>query len=175
MTGFVRFVAVLAAISVPLAGATRADDAEIKKAVKGLVEKMQAATVKGDYGAVIDLTHPKVVEELGGREKAIGGAKAVMEMLKDKGLAIKSLKAEEPQAPVRGEKNLYVFVPTKMEMTTPKGTIVGTSYLLGVSSDDGKTWRFVDGAAGPDETRKMFPDIPEKLKLPKPEYKTVKD
>jgi hypothetical protein len=173
MTAFVRLGAVLGAVA--LSAAAGADDKDLKKAVKGLVEKMQAATLKDDFETVIDMTHPKAVEQLGGREKALATTKTVMKQLKDGGLAIKALSAGEPGEPARGEKELYVVVPTKIEMTAAKGKVNGTGFILGVSADDGKTWKFVDGAPGPDTVRKMFPGIPKALELPKPDYKVIKD
>ncbi|VTR92237.1 Uncharacterized protein OS=Pedobacter heparinus (strain ATCC 13125 / DSM 2366 / NCIB 9290) GN=Phep_1087 PE=4 SV=1 [Gemmata massiliana] len=150
-----------------------ADDAEIKKAVKLLADNV--ATIKGDFEALLNLSHPKVVEQLGGRKKAITAMETILKEMKDDGIVIKSLTTGEPANPVRGDKELYVLVPTKMEMTTPEGTLTVAGYFLGISADSGKTWRFVDGAGGSAKIRKMFPDIPEKLVLPELEYKLKKD
>jgi hypothetical protein len=153
----------------------QADDAELKKTVKGLVEKMQKAILKDDFETVIEMSHPKVVDNLGGKEKAINTTKTVMKQLKDKGVVINSMSTGEPTNPVRGDKEVYIVVPTKLEMTAPQGKVSGTGFILGISTDDGKTWKFVDGAPGPAEIRKLFPDIPKKLELPMPEFKVTKE
>src|SRR5262245_27261675 len=99
----------------------RADDDELKKTAKGAVEKMQAATVKGDYETLIDLTHPKVVEKMGGRDKAVATTKKIMKDLADEGFVIKSMAAGQPSAPVRAGRDTYILVPTTTENTTPTG------------------------------------------------------
>jgi hypothetical protein len=153
----------------------RADAAEIKKAVEALAEKVGTATLKEDCDALADLTHPKVMEPLGGREKFVAAAKELMKKIKDAGVTITSFKIGEPADPVRGDKEVFVVVGTTIEINTPKGKATGTSCLLGVSADGGKTWRFVDGAPGSAKTRKMFPDLPKSVALPKIEFKLVKD
>jgi len=55
-------------------------------------------------------------------------------------------------------------------MTMPKGRVLANSYLLGVSTDGGTTWKFADGGAVSDAAMraKILPKLPEKLKLPEP-------
>jgi hypothetical protein len=127
-----RFALIAAALIGAATGPARADDDAIKKDVKKLVEKMRNATLKDDYETVIDLTHPKVVKEMGGRDKAIDAAKQIMKELQAKGFKVASFEAGEPGDPVRGGKEIYVLVPTAMEMTTPKGKLKGTGFLLGI-------------------------------------------
>ncbi len=171
----IRFAFGTVVVVAACAWSARADDAETKKAVKALAEKVGTATLKEDYDTLFDLTHPKVVEPLGGKEKFVEATKGVMKKMKDAGIAFTSFKIGEPTDPVRGGKEVFVVVPTTAELDTPKGKATATSYLLGVSADNGKTWRFVDGAAGAAETRKMFPDLPKSVTLPKIEYKFTKD
>jgi hypothetical protein len=51
-------------------------------------------------------------------------------------------------------------------MKHPKGKFIVKSYLLGISSDNGKTWKFVDGAGLDDKITGGLPKLPAKLKLP---------
>lgn len=168
-----RGLALLAVLA--LVPVVEADDAGTKKVIKGLVEKMQTATIKEDYAVVVDLTHPKALEQLGGKEKALDTIKNGMKALKEGGLTIKSLKSGEPATPVPGGKELYTVVPTTLELTTPDGKVTSNGFVVGASADGGKTWTFVDGSPGPDAIRKLLPDLPEKLVLPKPEIKITKD
>src|SRR5947209_2876407 len=58
--------------------AQAADDKLVKQVVKQKVEEINEAVIREDFGKVLDLTHPKVVEEMGGREKAITQLQAGM-------------------------------------------------------------------------------------------------
>ena len=176
MTRFTRWAVLLALL---VACSARADDKpkdeEAKKAVKKLVDRMMDATIKGDYEAVIGLTHPAAVKHLGGKKEALETVKTAMGALKAQGIEIRSLKAGDPSTPVTAGKTVFIFVPTALELKSPQGKVTGTSYVLGVSEDQGKTWAFVEGTAGEESIRKMFPDIPKELKFPKAEIKLDKE
>ena len=103
----IRFALIAAALIGAAAGPARADDDAIKKDVKKLVEKMRDATLKDDYETIIDLTHPKVVKEMGGRDKALDAAKQIMKELRAKGFKVTSFAAGEPGDPVRGPLDLF--------------------------------------------------------------------
>ena len=65
-------------------------------------------------------------------------------------------------------KAAYVLIPTSIEMTTPDEMIISESYLLGMTTDAGKTWVFVDilGIREPLIRDMIFPKLPDELKLP---------
>lgn len=151
----------------------KADDAEIKKTAKAKAEECQTAFVKGDYEKFTDLSHPKVVSAGGGRKKMIEGLDTEMKKLKASGTEFKAAKISDPSDPVMGDKDLYICVPFTFEMSTPNAKVAIKSSLLGVSGDGGKTWTFVDAIAGRDSLKKSFPDLPEKLVIPKTEPPTV--
>lgn len=170
-----RIVACLTLVvcaSVPVA----ADDAEIKKTVKAKAEECQTALVKGDYEKFTDLSHPVVISAGGGRKKMIEVMTAEMKKLKEAGTEFKAVKMGEASDPVKGDKDLYICIPFTFEMLTPNGKVAVQSSLLGISSDSGKTWVFVDAIAGRASLKKSFPDLPEKLVIPKNDPpKLIKD
>jgi hypothetical protein len=137
--------------------------------VKEKAQEVGQAVLKGDYAKVADLTYPKVVEQMGGRDKTIATIKKTMKQLKEQGFALLSYKVDDPGEFLTEAENTFVVVPTTNQMTAPGGKMVGKSYLLGISSDGGKTWRFVEGSALGNKTMrdKYLPKLPAKLKLPK--------
>jgi hypothetical protein len=152
----------------------RADDASKSAVVKKAVE-IGEAIKKEDYAKVIDLTYPKVIELMGGREKMIATLETGMKQLKEQGFAFRSLEVGEPGEFLAEGKNTFVVVPTTTEMTVPGGKMTIKSYLLGISPDGGKAWTFVDGnGIGTPEKREMvLPKLPEKLELPEPQKPTL--
>src|SRR5579871_1237175 len=152
--------------AVAVAAQEESRSAVVKKKAKEIGEALK----QDDYAKVVDLTYPKVVELMGGREKMIGALTDGMKQLKEKGFSFRSVEVGEPAEFVEGEKDTFVVVPTTTEMTAPGGKIVVKSYLLGISPDGGKAWTFVDGnGIGTVERReKILPKLPEKLKLPDP-------
>lgn len=157
----------------------RAEDAPKPGLVKKLAQEIGAAMMKGDAVGVIDHTYPGVIDFIGGRDKAIQATQDAMKAIADKGFAFKSLTVDDPGKFFVEGANTFVVVPTTIEMTFPDGRVKARSYLLGISADHGKTWKFVDGSGVSRDARgrdQMLPKLPPGLKLPessKPEI--IKD
>ena len=62
----------------------------------------------------------------------------------------------------------YVVIPVSLEMKAPGGRVLSDTYLLAISFDQGKTWKYVDGNRLGDKARRdrLFPDFPASLTLP---------
>ena len=155
--------------------AARAEDESRSAVVKKKAGEIVAALEKEEYAKVVDLTYPKVVELMGGREKMIGALEAGMKQLKERGHSFRSVEAGEPGEFLAEGKNTFVVVPTTTEMTVPGGKSIASSYFLAISPDGGKTWTFIDGnSLRTAERRKLIlPKLPEKLELPeakKPQF-----
>ena len=154
------------------------EEAAIRKHVKKLAQEIGVATLKGDWAKVIDRTYPPVVAFMGGRKKAIKATEEGMDAIKAQGIKFKKFKIGEPGEFQFEDGNTFVVIPTDNEMTFPGGKIIGKGYLLGISSDGGKTWTFADGTgiANKNTREKVLPKLPANLKLPKLEMpQIVKD
>ena len=161
--------ACLALIMLSSCAARAEDDAPAGKVVKAQVEEMNAALLKEDYGKVVDFTHPKVVELMGGRDKMVSVMEAGTKDMKSKGFAFQSTKVDDPSEPVKGGSELFVVVPFRLEMKAPDGKLHIKSFVIGVSSDQGKSWTFVNGDLEVKKVKQVLPNLPEQLKLPERE------
>ena len=134
--------------------------------VKGKAAEINNALIKGDYGKVADLTHPKVIEMAGGRQKMIAAMEAGTKEMKAKGLEISSCQIGVPSDPVKSESDLFVVVPFELEMKVPGGKARQGSFVIGVSGDMGKSWVFVNGDVDVNQLKQVLPTLPNGLKLP---------
>jgi len=156
-------IAVLALCSIAFA---QTDDSRIKLIKKG-ADSVGAAMVAGNYGVVLDLTYPAILDLMGGREKALGYVEKQINAMKDQGISIVSFTAGDPSEIKPGGSELFAAIPTIMEMKAPQMKITGKSFLLAISQDQGKSWSFADGAnLTPEIMKAMFPKFPPELKLP---------
>jgi hypothetical protein len=163
-----RALTVIAVALLPIPA--RADDkVDISKAEEQ-ARAVGKAVLDGDFAKVADLTHPKIVEFMGGKDKMVEQTKAAMAKLKEQGITFKGYTIGKLGEPVIDGKTAYLVVPTTVEMAAPATKIEAESYLLGVTTDGGKTWTFVDGAglANAEMKKKVFPTLPEGLTLPAP-------
>jgi hypothetical protein len=139
----------------------------MKKLVKQKVQEINDAIVKGDFAAVADLTHPKVVQMMGGRDKMIATMQAGEKDMKSKGFSFLSTKVDDPSDAVAGPASeLYATVPFELRMKTPDGKMIAKSFVVGFSADRGKTWTFVNGDLDAKQIKQVLPNLPDRLKLP---------
>ena len=137
--------------------------------LKTQADELNQASLKGDDARAADLTYPKLIEVMGGREQYIRNLQAVRDEMQAEKFSVLSATIEEPTNVIEVEKQLYAIVPLTMRMKVPEGVLVGRSSMIGVSNDGGKNWTFVTAnrAQLKDETLKiLFPAAADKLRIP---------
>jgi hypothetical protein len=139
-------------------------------AIKQQADEVGKAVLAEDYFKVVDLTLPKVVELLGGRSKMVETMRAGTKEMKSQGITFHAIKVDPPKEVVKAGPDLIAVVPEVVTMKVPGGKVHQKSYLLAVSADQGRTWKFLDGAgvAG-DNLKQVLPNLPKEVKLPKKE------
>ena len=129
--------------------------------VKRKAEELAKATIAGNFAVVIDMTYPKIVEMMGGREKAISLVETGIKTMKENGASMAGFRIGDPSEFKTGGSDLFTVIPTEVDVKLPDSKLTGKSFLVGVSSDQGKTWFFADGAQLNEESVKaMFPKFP---------------
>jgi hypothetical protein len=138
-----------------------------------LAVENSVALTSGDYVHVVDLTYPKVVEKIGGRDKMIEMLRRSNEDLKAQGSAILGAEVGEPKEVVMVGDREYAIVPMIVRVQVPQGRLRMNGYLVAISENRGKTWTFIDGAglhnapAGEREAlEEILPSFPAQLSLP---------
>ena len=158
-------VVVLAAILLPLAA--RGEGAAAAAARKQATEMYQAY-VRGDLETFVGYMHPKITEMMGGKDKAIETIRKALAASTAQGLtATKATVAPVQQLVEVAPAKLQVVIPADVVMSGKDTEVHQRSFLLGFSSDGGKTWKFVDsGSGGGDTLRKILPECSPSLKIP---------
>ena len=124
------------------------------------------ASITGDLNKLADFTHPKLIALIGGRTKLIEGLSKQREKLKIAGLSFVSVQAQVPTEVIAGGAGWYCVVPLTYRVKTVEGRMLLDQPMLGISNDDGKTWRYLDLTMTEPQVRKLFPEIPKTLKIP---------
>jgi hypothetical protein len=142
-----------------------------EQVAKRQADEVAQATIKGDFKKLAELTYPKVIEMIGGRERMIEKMEEWQKDMKAKGYAFRSAKVEDALPLVAGGLEVFTVVPFTLEMKAPTGKATMKSFLLGISADKGKTWTFVDGSgiSNREMAKKLLPNLPATLQLPKKE------
>lgn len=147
-------------------GQTKEDDALLAAAhVQG--QAFTKAYMAGDAQKLAALAWPAFLKKAGGKEEWTKRWQQHFEENKKrerKILVYEVLAAKELH---RAGKDLVVFLPLRVRAQDPDRKVAVDDTLVAASADAGKTWLFVQrDQIDDDDIREMFPDWPEKLRLP---------
>ena len=141
---------------------------DVSEQIKKKAETCATAMQKGDFEKVAELTHPKVIEILGGKKKAAETIASAIEEMELQGMTIAEYTVGNVSEIVTDNDTQFAVVRTTMKMNCPKGILTANSFLIAISSDKGKTWTFVDGNAV-DQLKQINFTLPKALKVPERE------
>lgn len=143
--------------------------------INKLATETQSALKSGNYKRVLELTYPKVVENMGGVDQGAASMQKAFQKAK-----IVEAESDEPGEIVTSGDNQFSVVPTKMLIQVKGKSIRLKGFLLAVSEDGGKHWTFLDaeglyqGGADPKEKAKTYGlELPDDLTLPEHEQPVV--
>lgn len=136
-----------------------------KERLKSQAEEISKTLVNGDYDRLADLTHPKVLEMTGGREKMISVSKEFMDSSKKQGIEIVSTTVGDPNESIPVGDALFATVPFSIVLKTSRGNLKQESMVVGISNDNGANWKFANGI-NQEKFNEMFPEAAGKIKIP---------
>jgi len=130
-------------------------------------QEVNDAFRRRDFGRMVDLTYPKIIEAAGGRDKMIASLAKGMKEMEAEGVSVLSSAAEAPTQIVHVSEWIYAVVPTTLRVKAQTGTFKTESSMIGISSDQGAHWTFID-AGGKDHRQllNLLPAPADALKLP---------
>jgi hypothetical protein len=137
-------------------------------------KEMNDAFARKDYGRFAELTYPKVVEMAGGRDQMLKGIAKQLTEMEAEGVVILSSTSGSPTQFVHDSGSIYAVLPTTLKAKAKDGIFQSEGSMIGVSSDGGTNWTFID-SSGKDhrELKALLPNVADKLNLP-PEKTPVK-
>jgi hypothetical protein len=140
--------------------------------LKTQADQFNQASLTGDDDRVVELTYPKLIDLMGGREEFLANADAIRSEMESQQLRVLSATAEDPKEIIEVNNKIYAIVPVSMRMKAQEGVMVGRSFMIGVSEDRGENWRFVSAGSGQldaEQLKLLFPDAADKLQIPEDE------
>ncbi|MES2765905.1 MAG: hypothetical protein V4642_08560 [Bacteroidota bacterium] len=140
------------------------------KVITSTADKLNTAMINQDFETFAKYTHPKVIEVLGGAQKfkemMTNGAKG----MNDAGVRFISITNGEPGKIITKDNELQTILPQTIEMKTPTGRVKTKTALIAISSDNGKTWHFVDTFNSDlKRLQVMMPNLSNELVIPAPQ------
>lgn len=140
-----------------------------QNALRTDAEMMGKALIAKDYDTYVNYTYPKLMKDMGGREKMKETIKKQMEDLENQGVKILSVTYGEPSVIIKEKKELQATVPQHMQFESSNGKVTTQTTVIAISQDDGAHWYFVDpGERDLETVRITLPNLSKKLVLPPP-------
>jgi hypothetical protein len=121
---------------------------------------MSKSFMTGDYDKFLDLTHPKIIEMSGGRDKMIAMFKNGI----DPNFKFITNDLQKPDKLIITNSIVQCSLKQRQEFKINGTEYFTIGYLIGISYDLGKTWKFI-GVAGNTLTnlKTYFPELSNNL------------
>jgi len=130
-------------------------------------KEMNDAFARKDYGRFADLTYPKVIEMAGGRDQMLKGITQQLKEMEAEGVVPLSSTSGSPTQFLHDSGSIYAVLPMTVKAKAKDGIFQSEGSMIGVSSDGGTNWTFID-SSGRDhrELKSLLPNIVDRLNLP---------
>jgi hypothetical protein len=129
--------------------------------------RMVNGLLTGDYNTFIHYVHPKVIQISGGAGALRQALQQMTRQFSMAGLNFESVKIDSASAIINAGPTYQATIRQHTTMKTQQGRMVATTTLIGISSDNGLHWRFVDtNNKTMDQVRQLLPNVSEKLTIP---------
>jgi len=120
-----------------------------------------------NYKAFAKYTYPPVVELSGGEDKMAVLIQQSVDQLQSQGYTFTSFSIEKPLQLIHFNKLLQCTVTEIIELKVPNGKLTTRASLIGISSDKGQNWTFVDTHGSDLGTlQKQVPGLSDSLQIP---------
>lgn len=137
--------------------------------VKQQATEMGNALLKKDYISFVEFAYPKIVRQMGGKEKMAGSIQQQMEGIEKGGSHIVALDYGDPSTIIKEKKELQCTIPQTMTLRISGGRVLSKTTIIAISQDNGEHWYFIDaGERDLATVRISLPNISKRLTLPAP-------
>ena len=105
------------------------------------------AYMKRDYETCYKMMGGSIVKAVGGKINALNNLQKTENELKRHGLVLQNISVDIPREIIPHNGDLYAIIPEKQFYMVNNHELILESYLLAVSSDNGKRWSLMEGSA----------------------------
>jgi len=135
---------------------------------------MGSAFMKNDFATFSKYMHPNIIAFAGGKEKMKTKMDSAAMTMKNFGITFKRYWIGTPSEIINYKNQLQSVLPISTTIKTPLGEVLAETSMIVISTDNGKTWYFIDtNVYKVDKLKDVLPDLSPKLVIPpqkKPQF-----
>lgn len=131
------------------------------------VRKMMAAVYASDVDTVLSFTHPKIIELMGGKDRARSTLRTAFSQIESRNMKLESLVFPEAPTFLNTDMNRFVVVPTKSVVSARGQRVESVNFQFGIQANGTKAWKYVEGSRiNQQNVGSLFPDFPSDFEFP---------
>jgi|GEM_PF-1045130 len=135
--------------------------------LKQATNKYLTALVDANVDYILSTVHPNILEMGGGKDFLRKDVVSDLEMFRNSGVIYKSGVALDPSASYQVGADTYYLVPHEWTAELGTSNYKSTQYVLANSSDEGKTWSFINiSKYSPKNLAVYIPGFDEAIEFP---------
>lgn len=143
--------------------------------MKSDLDKMKFLFLNKSYKGFSTFVYPKVIQMYGNEEKMIEITKSTILKMENDGFKFVNIYFKNFNEAIAKNNELQSTFTQVILMNSPKGRLIEEYTMIGISSDKGKSWKFIDTSGYNEKLiQNNFPNLDEKLIL-KPKVKIFLD
>ena len=160
-----RYLFLLVLCLLSLQSKAQTDSLLLKQNIKAGMDSVSATFQRKDWNAFTNYMHPDLIKMLGGKKLFAEFVEQQMKSMEN-ATVDKSASGTILQL-LRYNNQWQCIVESYLEMTVESTIVSSVSSNIGVSFDDGKTWKFIRLSNGNEEKMKqLFKDLSPDLRAP---------
>lgn len=124
------------------------------------------AFIQRDFEGLVKSMPPKMVEVLGGPERAVAFHQQIFDSLERQNLTFKTITLGEPTQIVVERAESFAIIPTTLQLSNKGEPAIMNDYLAAISSDGGAHWAFLAGSDAVAGILRSYPKVAYALTIP---------
>lgn len=130
------------------------------------LEQMKTYFLAEDFDNFANYTYPKILELMGGKTNLVQASQQSMQQMKSEGFEVLDLQFKDASGFLEKAGEKQCTVTQQITMKTPQGTVQSEYSLIGISSDNGANWTFMDTSGKSKATMlQYFPNLHPDLEI----------
>ncbi|RZS98342.1 hypothetical protein [Cecembia calidifontis] len=102
------------------------------------------AQINSDVEAILNFTHPGLIEQAGGREEMKKTWQKIYDNQQSKGIRLQEFRVKEPIQHTRSSGEIHALVPVVTTSKVPGGQLITETNLIAVSEEGNDRWYFLE-------------------------------
>lgn len=136
--------------------------------------EMKKFFLVGEYESFVNFVYPKVIEMAGGKSNLVKITEQSINKIKNDGFSYIDLSYKDVSEFLKKGNELQCSIIQVIIMNTPRGKIEAEYTLIGISSDDGRNWTFIDTSGKDKETMlQYFPNLHNEIVIKPKKQKSI--